>query len=83
MSPGDLLATELDRRVSATLFCTDSERGTFRTVRSQTTIDYFLISDRIGAAVEEVRMVEGSGVKCHVPVHVVFKPRMAPSAPST
>ncbi len=77
MSPHDLLATEIDRRVSATVFYPDGERGTFRTAKACSTIDFLLISDRIAAAVEEVRMVEGTGVKCHVPVQVAFKPRMA------
>ncbi len=76
MPPEELLGTEVDRRVSATLFCPDTERGTYRTAKAKSTIDYFLISDRVAAAVDDVATVEGSGVKGYVPVHVMLKPKM-------
>ncbi len=53
-----------------------TSRGTFRTSTAASLIDFFLISDRLSAAVEEVRTVEVSGVKGHVPVVVTFKPRV-------
>ncbi len=77
MPPQGLLGTGLDRRISETLFCPDADPGAFRTPKSRSTIDYFLISDRMATAVGEVKTVEGSGVKCHVPVQVIFKPEMA------
>ncbi len=75
--PSDLAAIGYDRQVSATLFHTPTERGTYRTAKARSTIDYFLVADRLAAAVDAVRTVEASGVRGHVPVQVVFKPRLA------
>ncbi len=76
MSPDQLLGTEYDRAVEATVFHTDVARGTFRTSRVKSTLDYFLISDRLAAAVDEIATVEGTSIKGHVPVQVTFKPRL-------
>ncbi len=73
----DLISVGYDRRIAATLFHTATERGTFRTAKARTTIDYFFVGDRLAAAVQDVRTVEASGVRGHVPVQLVFKPRLA------
>ncbi len=77
MSPYDLLESEFDRAANATIFHTDLARGTFRTVRTSSTLDYFMVSDRLAAAVEGVATVECSGNRCHTPVQLRFKPRLA------
>ncbi len=77
MSPAQIVDTEFDRRIGATVFYPETDRGTFRTVRARSTIDYFLISDRAAAAIDEVRTIEASGIKGHVPVQMVFKPKLA------
>ncbi len=77
MEPHELLATELDRNVGATVLYPPTPRGTFRTSRAASTLDYFLVSDRLAAAVEGIATVEASGAKGHVPVHLTFKPRLA------
>ncbi len=77
MSPDELLGTGFDRELGATILHTDTARGTFRTARTRSTIDYFLISDRLAAAVDSIMTVEGSGVRGHTPVQLAFKPRLA------
>ncbi len=77
MDPEQVLGTGFDREAEATLFCADSERGTFRTTRGQSTLDYFFVSDRLAPAVSEINLVEASGIKGHVPVQLVLKPRLA------
>ncbi len=77
ISPEQLVETRFDRRVGATIFHTETERGTFRTTKARSTIDFFLVSDRLAAAVEKVSTVEATGVRCHVPVQLTFQPRLA------
>ncbi len=77
MTPDQLLGTEFDREVAATIFCPETDRGTFRTAKTKSTIDFFLVTDRMAAAVDGVDTVEGTSNRCHVPVQATFKPRMA------
>ncbi len=51
-------------------------RGTFRTATTQSTLDYYLVSDQLAAAVDEVATIQASGIKSHVPVMLRFKPRV-------
>ncbi len=67
--------------MGTTVFYPDTPRGTFRTAKAASTLDYFMVTDRLAAAVENISTVEGSGVKGHVPVQLRFKPR--PAAPKT
>ncbi len=48
-------------------------RGTFRSSRAASNIDFFIISERLGMAVEKVELQEGTGIKSHVPVQLIFK----------
>ncbi len=75
--PAEIVDAEFDRRVGATVFCADTDRGTYRTAKACSTIDYFMVADRLAAAVECVRTVEASSVRGHVPVQLAFKPRLA------
>ncbi len=75
MEPEDLAETGFDRRAKVTLMYPATERGTFRTAATASTLDYFAVSDPLAAAVETVGTVEASGVKGHVPVVLRFKPR--------
>ncbi len=77
MAPQQLLGTEFDRAANLTVFHGDLERGTYRTAKTSSTLDYFLIADRLAAAVSDVAVVEASGVKGHAPVQLRFKPRLA------
>ncbi len=77
MSPDQLIGTDFDRTAGLTVFHGDLERGTYRTSKSCSTLDYFAVSDRLAAAVDGVAIVEASGVKGHTPVQLHFKPRLA------
>ncbi len=52
-----------------------SARGTYRSSKAATNIDFFAISDRLGMAIDKVELQEGTGVKAHVPVQLLFKER--------
>ncbi len=75
MDPEDLLTTGLDRELRTTLMCPPTERGTFRTAKAASTIDYYLVTDALAAAVAAVSTVEATNVRGHVPVALRFKPR--------
>ncbi len=75
--PADFLEAGFDRRIAATLFHPPTERGTYRTARGRSLIDFFFVADRLAAAVDDVRTVEATGVRGHVPVQLAFKPRLA------
>ncbi len=77
MSPEELLGTGYDRELGATIVHTETSRGTFRTAKVRSTLDYFLVADRLTAAIDGVATVEGSGVRGHTPVQLTFKPRLA------
>jgi hypothetical protein len=77
MSPEEMIGTGFDREAELTLFHDDSLRGTFRTVKAASTIDYFFVSDRLAPAVEAMKLVEASSIKGHLPVQVRFKPELA------
>ncbi len=77
MCPEELVGTHFDRRISATIFHPETARGTFRTMKAKSTIDLFMVSDRLAAAVDKVDTVEASGIRGHVPVQLAFKPRLA------
>jgi hypothetical protein len=74
MEPPDFAATGFDVEMDATVMYPMTERGTFRTGRSATMIDYFEISGRTAAAVQKVETIEASGVKGHTPVLITFRP---------
>ncbi len=76
MEPADFLVTGFDRRLGATVMFPPTERGTFRTSRVASTLDYFVVTDTLAAAVERVETVEGTGSRGHVPVALLFKPRV-------
>ncbi len=76
MAPETLAETGFDREVEASIMYPLTERGTFRTSTSASLIDYFLVSDRMAAAVARISTIEASGIKGHVPVEMVFKPRV-------
>ncbi len=77
IEPQAMLATELDRNIGATLFYPSTPRGTYRTAKTASVLDYFFVTDRLAAAVEDVTTVEATGMKGHTPVHLRFKPRLA------
>ncbi len=53
-----------------------SPRGTCRSTRHSSEIDYFVVHKLLAVGVETVATVEGAGTRPHVPVALAFKPRL-------
>ncbi len=54
MEPGALADSGVDREMGSSIIFPDTARGTFRTSTASSLIDYFLVSDRLSAAVDAV-----------------------------
>ncbi len=76
MGAEDLARSGFDRKISSTILCPESARGTFRTTTTATTIDMFLVSDGLSAAVDTVDVVEEAPCKGHRPIRLRFVPRV-------
>ncbi len=75
MEPPDLSLTGFEAETDLVALYPCTVRGTYRTARSASLLDYFAISGRAVAAVQAVEAVEASGVKGHTPVQITFRPR--------
>ncbi len=75
MEPPELAETGFEQEVGAVSMCPATLRGTYRTSSGSSMLDYFVVSQRIAAAVDRVATIEGTGVKGHTPVLLTFKPR--------
>ncbi len=76
MEPPDFAATGFDVEMDASIMYPSTDRGTFRTARAASLIDYFVISTRTAAAVQKIETIEAAGVKGHTPVLVTFRPEV-------
>ncbi len=76
MEPPDFAATGFAEQMDAAVLYPSTGRGTFRTARSASLIDYFVVSSRTAAAVQRVEAIEASGVKGHTPVQATFRPEV-------
>ncbi len=75
MEPPDLAATGFEQAIEAVVMCPLTSRGTFRTSRTSSLLDFFIVSNRTAAAVERVETIEGTGTRGHTPVRLTFKAR--------
>ncbi len=73
--PGDVDRTGFPSMISGKTVTAPSARGTFRTSKAASTIDFFVMSDELVDIIDKVILVEGSGLKSHTPVQVRFRPR--------
>ncbi len=73
--PTDVDGTGFPHMVRGRTVAPSSARGTYRSARGASTIDYFIISDELVDVVDSIRIVECSGLKGHSPVEVRFLPR--------
>ncbi len=76
MEPPDFMATDFHTEIDAEVLLPATERGTFRTARSATLIDFFVVTSRLAAAVRSVVTEEGTNVRGHTPVALLFKPEV-------
>ncbi len=75
MEPPELAETGFENEVGAVSMCPATLRGTYRTSGGSSMLDYFMVSQRMAAAVDSVATEEGTGVKGHTPVTLKFKAR--------
>ncbi len=76
-APATVAATGFATQAGMSLVATGHPRGTYRSARSSTELDYFFLSNDLALAVNSIETVEGAGVKPHVPVRIAFLPRVA------
>ncbi len=76
MEPPDFALTGFEAQMGATVLAPGTARGTFRTARSSSLLDYFVVSNRTATAVQSVATVEAAGTKGHTPVILTFRPKV-------
>ncbi len=75
-NPPDHIAHHDGMRTMRTrVVASESPRGTFRTSRSASNLDFFAVSENLAMAIDGVELQEGTGNKAHIPVPIVFKER--------
>ncbi len=74
-APADVDGSGFTTMIKGKVVAAPSGRGTFRTSRAATSIDFFVASDDLAGVVDEVKLIETSGVKGHTPVQLSFRPR--------
>ncbi len=76
LDPQDMARAGFGEHVGATLITSAAARGTCRSTRSFSEIDYFYIQNSLALGVKSISTVEGAGTRPHVPVAVDFHPRI-------
>ncbi len=76
MEPPDFAATGFEAEVDAVVMAPSTARGTFRNTKTASLLDFFIVSNRLAAAVDRIVTIEATGVKGHTPVLLAFKPRV-------
>ncbi len=61
--------------INAVVVAANTQRGTYRSANAASNLDLFTMSKKLAAALAEVRLCEGTGIKGHVPVQIQFHPR--------
>ncbi len=77
LTPEQVVDIGFADQLNATIVSAECSRGTCRTPTAARTIDYFLMTDGMAMAVQQVAVIEGAGIKTHVPVAVQMYPRAA------
>ncbi len=75
MDPPDFALTGFEEETDTVILHPATGRGTFRTSRTASLLDYFLVSSRTATAVDNVQALEATGIKGHTPVRLTFKPK--------
>ncbi len=77
MTPAQVVDLGFVEQLNGTVVKAECARGTCRTATSARTIDFYVMSDGMTMAVEATDVIEGAGIKTHVPVTVDMVPRAA------
>ncbi len=75
-APENVAATGLATQSGMTIVATGHPRGTCRSTRTATELNYFLMTNDLVLGLDRVETVEGAGTRPHVPVRLTFRPRM-------
>ncbi len=76
MPPHALANAGLASRVHAAIVASGNRRGTCRTARGRSEIDFFVVEAGLARGVQSTRTVEATCVKTHVPVRLAMHPRL-------
>ncbi len=75
-APESVAATGLATQAGMTIVATGHPRGTCRSTRAATELDYFLLTNDLVLGLDRIETVEGAGTRPHVPVRLTFRPRL-------
>ncbi len=76
MSPQTAAVAGLGEKIHATLVASGCKRGTCRTAKGKSEIDYFYMEQGLARGIKEVATVEATRIRTHVPVRVTMHPRL-------
>ncbi len=76
MQPSELANAGFGDQVGGTLIASGAARGTCRSARHSSELDYFYVGNALALAVKSVDTVEDAGTRPHVPVALTFHPRV-------
>ncbi len=74
--PSDLARTGFARRSGGSLVASRSPRGTCRSSTATSELDFFYVHNSMTAGLNQVTVVEGAGTTPHLPVRLLFHPRL-------
>ncbi len=75
-APADVANTAFASQLNGELVASGCVRGTCRSTRHNSEIDFFVVHKHLAIGVDSVMAVEGAGTRPHVPVALAFKPRL-------
>ncbi len=76
VEPRALAAAGWAERLHATIVAAGCRRGTCRTPKGHSEIDFFVVDQGLARGIKEVNTVEATCIKTHVPVSLAFHPRL-------
>ncbi len=76
MPPGKIAAAGLAERIRAVIAASGHPKGTCRTKRGRSELDYFYVSNGLASGIHNIRTVESTCIRTHVPVRLSFRPRL-------
>ncbi len=77
--PEELANAGFGDQVGGTLISSGAARGTCRTSRHSSELDYFFVNKALALAVKSIDTIEDAGTRPHVPVALTFHPRVTTS----
>ncbi len=73
--PQEVADSGFPEQIQGKVMAAQSARGTYRTKAVASTLDFFVAAHGLAEVIEEVTLVEQTGIKGHVPVQAAFAPR--------